>query len=121
MNEYNETPVAATNQDDRTMAMLTHLSCIIFSFVVPLIMWLVHKDRADKALLVDQSKEALNFCITTLIVYVGLFILTVLTLGLASPLSFLFWIATIVFFVIAGLKANAGEAYRYPLAIRLIK
>ncbi|NYZ62623.1 DUF4870 domain-containing protein [Luteimonas deserti] len=121
MNEFNEAPVVGVSQDDRTLAMLTHLSCILFNFVVPLIVWLVHKDKADKAFLVDQSKEALNFCITTMIVYVGLFILTILTLGLASPLSFLFWIVTIVFFVMAGLKANAGETYRYPFALRLIK
>ncbi len=122
MSEYHEAPVGgAASQDDRTLAMLTHLSCIIFNFVVPLIVWLIHKDKPEKAYLIDQSKEALNFCITTLLVYVALFILTIITLGLASPLSFLFWIATVVFFIIAGLKANNGEAYRYPVALRLVK
>lgn len=121
MNPHHDPSVAGTSQDDRTIAMLTHFSCALFNFLVPLVVWLVHKDRADKAFLVDQSKEALNFCITTMIVYVGLFILTVLTFGLASPLSFLFWIVTVVFFVLAGLKANAGEHYRYPFAIRLIR
>jgi hypothetical protein len=33
------------------------------------------------------------------------------------PLVFLF---DVVFVVIASIKANSGEAYRYPLSIRLI-
>ncbi|MCD9028103.1 DUF4870 domain-containing protein [Luteimonas sp. BDR2-5] len=122
MSEYHEPPAgAAVSQDDRTLAMLTHLSGIIFNFLVPLIIWLINKDKPEKAFLIDQSKEALNFCITTILVYVALFIVTIVTFGLASPLSFLFWIATVVFFIIAGLKANNGEHYRYPVALRLIK
>ena len=44
-------PPATTepSSDDRNLAMLTHLSGFIFSLIVPLIVWLVHKDRADKA------------------------------------------------------------------------
>lgn len=110
-----------SSSEDRTLALLTHLSGILFGFIVPLVMWLVHKDRADKAFLNDQSKEALNFNITLLIIYAGLFVLTVITLGLASPLYFLVWVVSIVFFVIAGMKANNGEQYRYPFALRLIK
>ena len=33
----------------------------------------------------------------------------------------LVWIANVVFCIIAGLKANQGEMYRYPVALRLIK
>lgn len=113
--------VDGSSSEDRTLALLTHLSGILFGFIVPLVMWLVHKDRADKGFLNDQSKEALNFNITLLIIYAGLFVLTVITLGLASPLYFLVWVVSIVFFVIAAMKANNGELYRYPFALRLIK
>ena len=30
------------------------------------------------------------------------------------------WIASVVFMILAGVKANSGEAYRYPVALRLI-
>ena len=113
--------VSGSNAEDRTLALLTHLSGILFGFVVPLIMWLVHKDRSDKDFLNDHAKEALNFNITLLIVYAGLFVLTIITLGLASPLYFLVWVVSIVFFIIAGMKANNNEMYRYPFALRLIK
>ena len=121
---YGSAPIqdaSSASSDDRTLALLTHLSGIVLGFIVPLIVWLVNKDRSDKPFLVDQAKEALNFNITLLIIYVGLFILTVVTLGLASPLTFLVWVGSIVLFVLAGLKANAGERYRYPFALRLVK
>lgn len=115
MDPYTDTPVAGASQDDRTIAMLTHLSGIIFSFIVPLVVWLINKDKADKAFLVDQSKEALNFQITLLI---GM-VLTIILIG--ALINFALWVACIVFSIIAGLKANAGEAYRYPVALRLVK
>lgn len=116
-----QTTLGGSTSEDRTLALLTHLSGILFGFVVPLIIWLVHKDRSDKAFLNDHAKESLNFNITLLIVYAGLFVLTIITLGLASPLYFLVWVVSIVFFIIAGMKANNGETYRYPFALRLIK
>lgn len=121
MNDINQAPAGDAGSEDRTIAMLTHLSGILFGFIVPLIIWLINKDKPEKAYLIDQSKEALNFNITLLLVYVALFVLTIVTLGLASPLTLLVWLASIVFFIIAGLKANGGETYRYPIALRLIK
>lgn len=106
------------SQDDRTIAMLTHLSGIILGFIVPLIVWLIHKDKSDKGYLVDQSKEALNFQITLLIGYVIGIVLSVILIG--ALLNFLLWIVCIIFSIIAALAANKGEAYRYPFAIRLV-
>ncbi|RDZ29036.1 DUF4870 domain-containing protein [Lysobacter silvisoli] len=120
MSDINETSDSG-NSEDRTLALITHLSGIIAGFIVPLIIWLINKDKADKAFLIDQSKEALNFNITLLIAYVALFILTVITFGLAGILTMLLWLASIVFYIIAGIKANGGERYRYPFALRLIK
>jgi uncharacterized Tic20 family protein len=31
------------------------------------------------------------------------------------------WIACVVFSILAGLAANKGETYRYPVTLRLIK
>jgi uncharacterized Tic20 family protein len=107
------------SQDDRTIAMLTHLSGIVLGFIVPLVVWLMHKDRADKGYLVDQSREALNFQITLLMGYVVGIILSVILVG--ALLNFLIWIACIIFSVIAALAANKGEVYRYAFAIRLVK
>jgi uncharacterized Tic20 family protein len=109
----------AASQEDRTLAMLTHLSGIILGFIVPLVIWLVNKDKPDKGWLNDQAKEALNFQITIAIAYVICMVLAVIIIGgLLAPVV---WIINVIFCIIAGLKANEGAAYRYPFALRLIK
>ena len=112
-------PPASVSQEDKTLAMLTHLSGIILSFIVPLIIWLTNKDRADKGFLNDQAKEALNFQITLLIIYVVGTILTVILIG--ALINLVAWLACIILSILAALKANEGVAYRYPFALRLIK
>ena len=74
-------PSSAASQEDRTLALITHLSGILLGFIVPLVIWLVNKDKADKGFLNDQAKEALNFQITLLIVYVIGIVLTVILIG----------------------------------------
>ena len=114
-------PSGAAPQEDRTIALITHLSGIIAGFIVPLIMWLINKDKPEKSWLTDQSKESLNFQITIAIAFVVAFILMTITLGLLFFLPALVGITNLVFCILGGIKANNGEAYRYPFALRLIK
>ena len=111
--------VAAAPQEDKTLAMITHLSGIVASFIVPLIIWLINKDKPEKAFLIDQSKEALNFQITVFIALMVASVLTVVLIGLL--LLPLVGLANLVLCILAALKANEGVAYRYPVTIRLIK
>ena len=114
----NDTIQTAAPQEDRTIALITHLSGIIASFIVPLIIWLINKDKADKSFLIDQSKEALNFQITVLLAWIVAMVLSFLLIGfLLYPVIL---IGNIVFCILAGIKANNGESYRYPVAIRLV-
>lgn len=108
-----------SDSDQRLWAMLAHLGGILFGFVAPLIVWLVYREKSR--FVEEQAKEALNFQITMLIGWVVIFILTLVTFGLAGLLYLLLWAAILVFSIIAGLAANKGEAYRYPFALRLIK
>lgn len=92
---------------------------------------LVFKDRGT--LTKQESKEALNWQITFTIVFIVLQILTGIIssallftdffalAGLFSFLPFLLWIANAIFSVLGGIKVNGGGAYRYPVAVRLIK
>lgn len=112
-------PTSAASQEDRTLALITHLSGILLSFVVPLVIWLVNKDKPDKGFLNDQAKEALNFQITVAIAYVICMVLAVIIIGgLLAPIV---WLVNLIFCILAGVKANEGVAYRYPFALRLIK
>lgn len=111
-------PPASAAQEDRTLALLTHLSGIILSFIVPLVVWLTNKDKPGKAWLTDQAREALNFQITVAIAWVIALVLSALLIGfLLYPLI---WIANLIFCILAAVKANEGVAYRYPFALRLV-
>lgn len=112
-------PSGTVPQEERTMALVAHLLGILTSFIGPLIIWLINKDKSPNSFVVDQSKEALNFQITILIIYIIGVILAIILIG--ALISFLAWVACIVFSIIAAVKANNGEAYRYPFALRLIK
>jgi uncharacterized protein len=123
-NEFTTPPPAISGsppQDQRTLALVAHLLGILTWFVGALIIWLISKDDANKGFVTDQAKEALNFQITLTLAYIVAFILTVISLGLLFFVPTLVWIANLVFCILAGLKANNGESYRYPFALRLIK
>jgi uncharacterized protein len=104
-------------QDQRLWSVLTHIGGIPFGFIAPLITYLVLKDRG--AFVAEHTKTALNFQLTVLIGYVVAFILTFLLIGIV--LFFAIWVVIIVFSIIAAMKANAGELYKYPLTITFIR
>jgi uncharacterized Tic20 family protein len=107
------------SQDDKTMAMIGHLSGIIAGFIGPLVIWLINKDKADKEWLNGQAKEALNFQITIAIGWVAAIALSMILIGfLLYPVLL---IGNIILCIMAGMKANEGVDYKYPFALRLIK
>lgn len=111
--------MSEVSQDDKTMGMIAHLSGIVTGFIGPLVIWLINKDKSDKAWVIEEAKEALNFQITVLIAMFICGALTLILIGLF--LIPIVAIAALVLAIMAGLKANSGESYRYPFAIRLIK
>jgi uncharacterized Tic20 family protein len=115
----------------RTWAMLCHLSalaaCLGVPFgniVGPLIVWQIKKNEFPS---VDaHGKAALNFQITvTIAVLIGAAVAVVLSffcLGwLLFPLVGLIGLAGMIFAIIAGIKANNGETYKYPWTIEFVK
>ncbi|WP_313415841.1 DUF4870 domain-containing protein [Stenotrophomonas sp.] len=123
MSEFDNVPPppAATEApaDQRTMALAAHLLGIFTWFIGPLIIWLINKDDAGKAFVTDQAKEALNFQITITIAMLICIVLTIVIIG--GILAPIVGILNLVFCIIAAVKANNGEAYRYPFALRLVK
>ena len=113
-------------QDERTWGMLAHLSAIIAAvftgflggWVGPLIVWLIKKDESQ--FVDDQGKESLNFQITLIIWYVVAYAITFATCGLAFFVLFVPIVLQLVFCIIATIRANEGQYYRYPMTIRMI-
>ncbi|MFO2461844.1 DUF4870 domain-containing protein [Pseudomonas sp. 15FMM2] len=119
----NQLPVPAPNKEVRQWAMLCHFAAffgLVFPFgslLGPLILWQVKKDMDP--LIDDQGKEALNFQITVAIAWLVCIVLGFVVIGFL--LMGVVVIAALVLTIIAGIKANKGVAYRYPLTWRLIK
>ncbi|MCU1585366.1 MAG: hypothetical protein JWM49_1922 [Microbacteriaceae bacterium] len=113
-----------TEADDRLWASLAHFGGIL-SVLPSLIIWLVLRDRGARVRV--EGKEALNFQITFLIVWVAWQIIggiLFFSLGvgfIVGFISFLLWVADVVFSIIAGVKVQQGGSYRYPFSFRFIK
>jgi len=97
--------------------MLAHLGGLLFWFAAPLVIWLVFKGRGR--FVEEQAKEALNFQILMTIVYVIGIITSWLIFGIFILIAG--GIAALIFIIMAAIAVNKGEAYRYPVNVRLIK
>ena len=106
-------PIAAG--DDKLWALIAHLGGLLTSFVVPLVVWLVKKDESD--FVADQSKEALNFQITVLIVSLFGAATTICLLGFVVLI--VISLVDLIFSLVAALRAYDGHRYRYPFTLRL--
>ena len=115
-----ETPVAEKS-DDKTFAILCHVSAIFLGWLGPLIIWLIKKDQSE--LVDDQGKESLNFQISIWIygIAASLLCLTIILIPLVILFVIALGIFDLVMVIIAAVKVSNGERYRYPLCIRLIK
>ena len=126
-----------TPAEDKQWASFAHFGGILW--ILPsLIIFLVFKDRG--ALTKQESKEALNWQITFLIIIVawwiistilsavflatglwGLFGILPLIGWLLYLIGWLLYIGNVVLSILGGVKVNGGGAYRYPFAFRFIK
>ena len=115
------------SSDSRNIAMVAHLSSLVAfagvpSFIGPLVVWLLHRDRDSYA--AEAAREALNFNLS-LLLYAALAVLGVIaTIGLglivAVPAAIVAAVAWLVLTVVAAARAADGETYRYPLTLRLV-
>ncbi|MCC4587784.1 DUF4870 domain-containing protein [Xanthomonas sp. NCPPB 1067] len=107
---------------ERTLALVAHLLGTLTYFIGALVVWLISKDASpSKPFATDQAKEALNFQITVTLAMIVAVVLATVTFGALFFLPTLVWIASVVFCIVAAVKANNGEHYRYPFTLRLIK
>jgi uncharacterized Tic20 family protein len=112
-----------SEKDAKLWGMLCHLAALagfiipLGTVIGPLIIWLIKKN--DSPFVDDQGKESLNFQITVLIAAVVSVILMIILIGFFLLIAV--GLTDLIFIIIASVKANNGEQYRYPFAIRFIK
>jgi uncharacterized Tic20 family protein len=112
------------SSDEKMWAMFCHLSALIgifvggMNFLGPLICWLVKKDSSR--FVNAHGKEALNFQLNMLIYFLVSIAIAIVTCGVGIVLPIALGIYSLIMPIIAGVKANGGEMYRYPLTFRMI-
>ncbi len=133
--EFDTTPVnergryydPETTDDERTFALLGHLSVLGhvviagLAIIAPIIMYNTKKESAFAA---DHLREAINFQISLILYNVLLVVFTIVTLGagiiLAIPLGLGLNVLALVGMIMASLAAQRGEYFRYPMTVRFL-
>ena len=114
--------------DEKTVAVLTHLSGPIaaivsvgwLGFLGPLIVWFIYKDKSP--FLRAASAGAFNFNVAFSILYIVGWVLAFTLVGI--PVALVLW--AVIFLVAAwchvkgALRAARGESYDYPFQIRIL-
>ena len=107
-------PDYAPTSDEKTTALLSHILTFIAPLLAPLIIYLVKKDESK--FVESHAKESLNFQITIIIICIVLFITIIGIL-----LIWVVGILSLVWVIIATIRASEGKLYKYPFSIRFIK
>ncbi len=110
-------PQPMSPEDQRLWATLTHVGGIFFSLLVPIVAYLVLRDRGQ--FVREHTRQALNFHITAAIAGVLSSILTIVLIGFV--LLPVIAVLVVVFAILAAIAANQGRFYKYPLTIEFIK
>ena len=111
------------SKDTRTVAMLCHLSAFAGYLVPmgniagPLLVWLLKREESP---FIDfHGKESVNFQISVFIYFIVSLLLMFVLIGfLLLPILVVFELVVVI---LAAVRANDGQEYRYPLSIRFIK
>ncbi|MGA2242529.1 MAG: DUF4870 domain-containing protein [Verrucomicrobiota bacterium] len=120
-------PTPGSNESQARMwNMLCHLGGLVpcIPCLCTLLIWQIKKNEFPSVEV--HGKMALNFQITALIVWIAGIIASVVLsfihLGMLMSLLFpLIGLAYLILVIIAGIKANNGEDYKYPFSFNLIK
>jgi hypothetical protein len=115
--------VADTEKDTRLWGMILHLSVLAghvvpyAGLIAPIVIWQLKKNELPG---IDQhGKNAVNWIISFIIYSVVCILLIFVIIGI--PMMIILGVLGLIFPIIAGIKANNGEYWKYPLSITFFK
>ncbi len=110
-------PTAPTrDKETNQWAMFIHFSILagwvvpIAGLIVPILLWQIKKDELPG--IVPHAHVVLNWIVTSFVYALICLILSIVLIGFLGFMALA--IATLIFSVIGGLKANDGEVWEYP-------
>ncbi len=110
-------PSTTPNNEEKTLAILSHILTVVSSFLAPLIIYLLKKDESPYG--TEHAKESLNFQLTILLGYIASGILAIVLVGLL--LIWALGIINLILVIVATIRASENKLYRYPFSIKFIK
>ena len=116
-------PAYLQTADERQMGLFLHLSQLanVFLFpvgiILPIVLWQTQKEKMPA--LDAHGKMVVNWMISSTIYAAVSIVLCLVLVGFVLLLALA--LIGIIFPIIGGIKANNGELWQYPLAIRFIK
>lgn len=120
--------VLAASKDDRTWAILAHLSTLVCALISlgwasllgPLLVWALGKDRSD--FVRSSAAGAFNFNLAVWAATIVGWICFFTIIGI--PVAIVIWIvafaASLWCHVRGAILANRGQLYRYPWGIKVL-
>ena len=116
-------PAPPSTTGAREWAMWLHLSMLAgfvvagAGFIAPIVIWQIKKEEFPE---IDRhGRRATNWLISALIYGFVSGLLVFLVIGI--PMLLALAACSVIFPIIAGIKANKGEVWTYPLAIEFFK
>ena len=120
-------PTTPTTPTERTWAMGAHLGALVSAWfalglIAPLAVLLFM--GGESPFVRRHATESLNFQISLLIYSTVAVVLAIVTLGIGLlvivPVAIVVGLLALVAIIMAGLAANRGDDFRYPLCLRII-
>jgi uncharacterized Tic20 family protein len=115
--------LAKLERDARQWAMFLHLSVLggflipLAGLVAPIVIWQMKKDELP--LLDAHGRNAMNWIISEVIYWTISFVLAFVLIGM--PMLGILGLLSIIFPVVAAVKANNGVVWKYPMAIPFLR
>lgn len=108
---------SAQQDNDKILAMLSHLLGLFVGIFGSLVIYLVKKDEKGNVAR-ENAKHALNFQISLIIYFTISAVLAIVFIGFLT--AFALGILALVTQVIGSIRAYDGKVYEYPLEIKFI-
>ncbi|MCH2118053.1 MAG: DUF4870 domain-containing protein [Pirellulales bacterium] len=121
--ETSESTTPNKERETRTWAMFLHFSLLagyvapIAGLIAPIIIWQVQKDKLPG--IDEHGKVVVNWLISLILYLILSALLLFIFIGI--PMLIVLIVATIIFPIIGGIKANDGQLWKYPLSIPFFK
>ena len=117
------------DSEHRTAAALAHASSLIamvisagwLSFVGPLVMWLIYKDRSPFVRQAAAGSFNFNLGLWLMSIVGWICIITIIGIPLGLVLLAVSFLGQIIGHVIGTLRATRGETMNYPFQIKVLR